>query len=145
MARRSDDAEEVAKLARALGLLMRRLRSTAPSESRELSWTQTAVVARLANDGPATTADLARAESMKPQSMGTVVAALEALGFVERTPHPTDGRQVTISLTARGAVMRKTAKDARRTWLAQAVARLDRKDQTTLFAAVEVINQLVEL
>lgn len=145
MARRLDDAEDVADLARALGLLMRRLRSTAPSESRELSWTQTAVVARLANDGPATTADLARAESMKPQSMGTVVAALEALGIVERTPHPTDGRQVTISLTARGVVLRKTAKDARRTWLAQAVARLDRKDQATLFAAVEVVNRLVEL
>ncbi len=58
-------------------------------------------MARLAKDGPATTADLARAESMKPQSMGTTIAALEEMGIVERKPHPTDGRQMNIELTAK--------------------------------------------
>ena len=101
-------------------------------------------MARLANDGPATTADLARAEGMKPQSMGTTIAALEASGIVERKPHPTDGRQVNIVLTAKGAAERKSAKDAKRTWLAQVIAQLDDQEQETLFAAGEIVKRLAE-
>jgi DNA-binding MarR family transcriptional regulator len=127
----------------AMGLLVRRVR--AASGSHELSLTEAAVMARLARDGPATTAELARAEGMKPQSMGTTIAALEEMGMVERTPHPTDGRQVNIELTAKGAAVRKSAKDAKRTWLAQAVAQLDKQEQETLFAAGEIIKRLAEL
>ena len=127
----------------AVGLLVRRLRAAAASQ--ELSLTESAVMARLAKDGPATTADLARAEAMKPQSMGATVAALEEMGIVERKPHPTDGRQVNIALTAKGAAIRNSAKDAKRTWLAQAIAQLDKHDQATLFAAGEIIKRLVEL
>ena len=99
---------------------------------------------RLAKNGPATTADLARAEVMKPQSMGTIVASLEEMGMVERKPHPTDGRQVSIELTAKGAALVKSAGDARRTWLAQAIAQLDEKERETLFAAGQIIKRLVE-
>jgi DNA-binding MarR family transcriptional regulator len=102
-------------------------------------------MARLAKDGPATTADLARAESVKPQSMGTTVAMLEEMGFVERKPHPTDGRQMNVDLTAKGAAVRKRAKDAKQTWLAQAISRLDRQEQETLFAAGEIIKRLAEM
>ena len=101
-------------------------------------------MARLAKDGPATTADLARAEHMKPQSMGTTIAALEEMGMVERKPHPTDGRQVNIALTANGAAVRKSAKDAKRTWLAQAISQLDEHERDTLFKAGEIIKKLVE-
>jgi DNA-binding MarR family transcriptional regulator len=126
----------------AIGLLVRRVRAAAASH--ELSLTEAAVLARLAKDGPATTADLARAESMKPQSMGTTVAALEEMGLVERKPHPTDGRQVHIELTAQGAAVRKSARDAKRTWLAQAIAQLDEEERETLFKAGEIIKRLVE-
>lgn len=101
-------------------------------------------MARLDKDGPATTADLARAEGMKPQSMGTTIAALEEMGMVERKPHPTDGRQVHIALTAKGAAVRKSAKDAKQTWLAQAVAQLDEGERVTLFKAAEIIRRLAE-
>jgi DNA-binding MarR family transcriptional regulator len=127
----------------AVGLLVRRVRAAAASQ--ELSWTEAAVMTRLAKDGPATTADLARAESMRPQSMGATIAALEEMGMVERKPHPTDGRQVNIELTAKGAAMRKSAKDAKQTWLAQAIAQLDKQEQATLFAAGEIIKRLAEL
>jgi DNA-binding MarR family transcriptional regulator len=126
----------------AIGLLVRRVRAAAASH--ELSLTEAAVMARLAKDGPATTADLARAESMKPQSMGTTIAALEERGLVERKPHPTDGRQVNIELTAKGAAVRKSAGDAKRTWLAQAITQLDEQERETLFKAGEIIRRLVE-
>ncbi|MGA8440037.1 MAG: MarR family transcriptional regulator [Candidatus Sulfotelmatobacter sp.] len=129
-------------LIQAVGLLLRRVRAAAASH--ELSLTEAAVMARLAKDGPATTADLARAEGMKPQSMGTTVAALEEMGMVERKPHPTDGRQVNIELTAKGADVRNRAKDAKRTWLVQAITQLDKQEQATLFAAGEIIERLAE-
>ena len=126
----------------AVGLLVRRVRAAAASH--ELSLTEAAVMSRLDKHGPATTADLARAEGMKPQSMGTTIAALEEMGMVARTPHPSDGRQVNIELTARGAAVRKSAKDAKRTWLAQAIAQLDDEERETLFKAGEIIKRLAE-
>jgi DNA-binding MarR family transcriptional regulator len=125
-----------------VGLLVRRVRAAAASH--DLSLTEAAVMARLSKDGPATTADLARAEGMKPQSMGTTIAALEEMGMVERKPHPTDGRQMNIELTEKGAAVRKSTRDAKRTWLAQAVAQLDKEEQATLFAAGEIIKRLAE-
>jgi DNA-binding MarR family transcriptional regulator len=134
---------DVIDFIQAVGLLVRRVRAAAALH--ELSLTESSVMARLARDGPATTADLARAEGMKPQSMGTTIAALEEMGMVERKPHPTDGRQVNIVLTAKGAAVRKTAKDAKQTWLAQGIAQLDKREQEALFAAGDIIRRLVEL
>jgi DNA-binding MarR family transcriptional regulator len=131
----------VADFMQSIGLLVRRARAAAASH--ELSWTESAVMSRLDKGGPATTADLARAEAMKPQSMRATVAALEEMGFVERKPHPTDGRQVYIELTPEGAAVRKSTRDAKRTWLAQAVAKLDEPQRETLFAAGEIIRSLI--
>ena len=81
---------------------------------------------------------------MKPLSMGTTIAALEERGLVERKPHPTDGPQMNIGLTATGAALRKIAKGAKQTWLAQAIAQLAEDEQKTLFKAGEIIKRLVE-
>uniref|UniRef100_Q01ZP3 Transcriptional regulator, MarR family n=1 Tax=Solibacter usitatus (strain Ellin6076) TaxID=234267 RepID=Q01ZP3_SOLUE len=134
---------DITELTQAFGLLVRRMRAAA--SSHELSLTESAVMARLDKGGPATTAELARAEGMKPQSMGTTIAALDERGLIERKAHPTDGRQVNITLTAKGAAVRKSARDAKHTWLAQAIAQLDKEEQETLFAAGEIIKRLAEL
>ena len=125
----------------AVGLLLRRVRAAAASH--ELSLTESSVMARLSREGPATTADLARAESVKPQSMGATIAALEERGLVERKPHPTDGRQMNIELTVKGAAVRNSARDAKRKWLGDAIAGLDEEERETLFAAGEIIKRLV--
>jgi DNA-binding MarR family transcriptional regulator len=141
MSRKTLDAD-VADFVHAVGLLVRRVRAAAAAH--ELSWTEAAVMGRLDRDGPATTADLARAESVKPQSMGATIAALEEMGLVERKPHRTDGRQMNIVVTAKGAAVRKSAKDAKTTWLAQALAQLDEQERQTLLAAGAIIKRLVE-
>jgi DNA-binding MarR family transcriptional regulator len=135
----------VAELTLALGSLIRRVRAAAPSEVNELSWTQKSVIVRLDKDGPTTAADLARAEGVKAQSMGTAIATLEKMGLVERKAHPTDGRQMNIVLTAQGKAMRKSTREAKHTWLVHAIEKLDKKDQEKLFAAGEVIKKLVDL
>ena len=91
------------------------------------------------------TADLARAEGVKSQSMGTAIATLEKMGLVERRAHPTDGRQMNIVLTAKGKTMRKKTREAKHAWLAHAIEKLDKKEQEKLFAAGEVIKKLVDL
>jgi DNA-binding MarR family transcriptional regulator len=141
---RKDEAA-LAELTLALRLLVRRIRAMAPSETRECTWTQRAVLARLGENGPATTAELARAESVKPQSMGAVVEALEAAGLVERKAHPTDGRRINVALTAKGAAIRKSVTDAKRAWFNQAVARLDKREKSALYAAGPVIKRLAEM
>jgi DNA-binding MarR family transcriptional regulator len=144
MTRKSHE-HEATELVLALGLLVRRLRSAAPAESHELSWTQMGVLRRLDTEGSATTAELARAEGVKPQSMGAILASLEQKGIVERKPHPTDGRQMNIALTAKGASMRKDARIAKRTLMAQAIAKLDAQEQKKLPAVTKLIKRLAEL
>ena len=112
----------VEDFAMALGLLVRRIRAGTPPDLQEFSWTQQAVLRRLEKNGPATSADLARAEGVRPQSMSTALGWLEKMGFVERKAHPTDGRQINIKLTARGITLRRNTKKATYAWLARAIA-----------------------
>jgi hypothetical protein len=51
---------------------------------------------------------------------------------------------MNIALTAKGAAVCKSSKDAKLTWLSQAIAGLDEKDRETLFSAGKIIKRLVE-
>lgn len=127
----------------AVGLLVRRVRAAAANH--QLSLTEASVLARLDKEGPRTTADLARAESMKPQSMATTIASLEKMQLIARRSHPTDGRQVNIELSSQGIALRKSTGEAKRTWLMQSITRLEKHEQETLFAAGKIIKRLAEL
>ena len=129
----------VTELLSVTGQLTRRLRAV--SNTRELTWSQVAIMARLEEAGPMTTADLARAESVKPQSMGGTLAAMEEEGLVERQPHPTDGRQILYALTDEGREARTKVSLAKREWLLAAIAQLSRSEQKTLLAAVDIIRR----
>jgi DNA-binding MarR family transcriptional regulator len=131
----------VLEFTQTIGALIRRIRAAAASH--ELSLTESAVLGRLVKNGPSTIADLARAESMKPQSMGTTVAALEEMGFVQRKPHPTDGRQLNIEVTRKGAEVRASVRAAKHKWLAEAIAQLEPGERDTLFEAGEILSRLV--
>ena len=131
-----------ADLTMAVGRLLRRLRAEAnPSE---LNLSQMGALARLEQGGPMTTADLARAELMKPQSMGAILASLEQEGLIERQPHPTDRRQVYFALTEAGAAVRTRHRAAKRDWLARALTELDPDARRTLAAAIPIIQQVGE-
>jgi len=133
----------VTELLSVTGQLTRRLRAV--SNTRELTWSQVAIMARLEEAGPSTTADLARAESVKPQSMGGTLAAMEEEGLVERQPHPTDGRQILYALTDEGREARRKVRLAKREWLLAAIAQLSLAEQKTLLAAVDIIRRFGNL
>jgi DNA-binding MarR family transcriptional regulator len=132
----------VADLTVAVGQLLRRLRSeTNPSE---LNLSQLSALSRMDQSGAMTTADLARAESMKPQSMGAVLASLEQEGLVQRRPHPSDGRQILFALTDAGAEVRRQRGIAKREWLLAAIAKLEPAELQTLISAIPLIKRLGE-
>ncbi|WP_405589359.1 MarR family winged helix-turn-helix transcriptional regulator [Streptomyces sp. NBC_01190] len=138
-----DQARAANELTTVLSQLTRRLR--AASGRDELTPSQRSVMSRLGREGPATTAALARAERVRPQSMRATLAALEERGLVARTPHPTDGRQVVLSLTPAGTDLDGSGRHARRSWLAEAVAaELTPAEQRALTAAIPLLRRLVE-
>ena len=130
----------VPALTQAVGRLLRRLRAEA--DPGGLSVSQSAALGRLDEAGGMTTADLARAESMTPQSMGAILTSLEREGLVERRRHPTDGRQILVSLTAQGLEARRSRSAAKQDWLLSAVGRLSAAEQQTLMAAAALIRDL---
>jgi DNA-binding MarR family transcriptional regulator len=132
----------VTELSLAIGQLLRRLR--AESNPDELTWSQTVALSRLERAGSMTTAELARAEAVKPQSMGATLVELEREGLIERRPHPTDGRQVLFALTDEGLEARRKRSAAKQKWLLAAMARLDPGEQQTLMSAAALIKRLGE-
>ncbi|MEU8551244.1 MarR family transcriptional regulator [Streptomyces roseoverticillatus] len=140
---RQDQERIAADLAATVSQLMRRLRVASPQGA--LTPSQRTVLGRLANGGPATTAELARAELVRPQSMRVIVAKLEELELVTRTPHPTDGRQVLFSLTEYGVEAVASVRHSKNTWLADAIAhRLSPEEQRALADATRLLQRLVE-
>lgn len=135
--------QEVADhLASVVGRLLRRLRSS--SSENLLTPTQRSVLARLEDAGPATTADLARSEFVRPQSMRLTLGALEEQGLVERTPDPVDGRKSVVSVTDTGRTTLAQVRAAKRDWLAEAVAsELDGAERRTVAEAAGLIERLV--
>ncbi|MGI5036684.1 MarR family winged helix-turn-helix transcriptional regulator [Streptomyces sp. JAC128] len=144
--RDTDDptAERVATdLSAVVGRLLRRLRSS--SADSLLTPSQCSVLARLDDGGPATTAALARAELVRPQSMRLTLGALETQGFVTRAPDPADGRKSLVSVTEEGSAVLAAVRAAKRSWLADAItAELDGAERRTLAEAAELIGRLVD-
>ena len=141
--RRLPSAEaNAAELMQAVGVLLRRVRGEAGKEG--LSWSQAAALGRLDRGGPMTTAELARAEMVKPQSMGTLLAELEQEGLVQRDPHPTDGRQILFSLTPAGVAARRQRQAAKLAWLTAAIEQFDPAEQRTLVEAIALVRRLGE-
>ncbi|MFI7309974.1 MarR family winged helix-turn-helix transcriptional regulator [Streptomyces hygroscopicus] len=122
---------------------MRRMR--AASSQGALTPSQRAVLSRLCNEGPNTTAALARAELVRPQSMRVILAALEEQALVERAPHPTDGRQVVFSITEEGRQAITSVRQAKQSWLLDAIdTRLDADERRTLAEATDLLRRLVQ-
>ncbi|HUZ63999.1 MAG TPA: MarR family transcriptional regulator [Acetobacteraceae bacterium] len=126
-----------------IGRLKRRLREQ--MNPGELTWSQVSVLARLERDGPATVTALAKAEGMRPQSMGTTVSVLEAAGLVCGVADPNDGRQTILSLTAACREWIREGRAARQDWLSRTIeARLDPRERDELAAALGLLRRLVE-
>ena len=142
-----DEAAGVSALAGDLRVVLGKLKRRLQGEAHlgDLTWSQMQVLILLDREGSATVTALARAEGVRPQSMGATVAALEAAGLVSGAPDPADGRQTVLSLTAACRDRIKVARAAREDWLSHAIrTTLAPAEQEQLAAAMTLLQRLVE-
>jgi DNA-binding MarR family transcriptional regulator len=133
----------VGELRVVLSKLYRRIR--AEGNLGDLTLSQKSVLTRLEHDGPATVTALARAEGVRPQSMGATLSALEAAGYVSSAPDPTDGRQTILSLTDARREATRASRAALEDWLFRAIrAHLSGEEQEELVAAIELLKRLAD-
>ena len=136
----TDIAILASELRATLGMLKRRLRER--GGIGDLTPSQTDVLRWLDQNGRATTSKLARECGMRPQSMGSIVSALQAQGLVHGAPDPNDGRQTLITLTAQCRERIARGRAAREDWLADQIAKLPADDQAHLQAAATVLRRI---
>jgi len=132
-----------AELRISAGKLVRRMREQ--SRPGDFTTSQKSVLLRIDRDGPATVSALARAESVRPQSMRMTVAALQALGALSGSPDPTDGRQTLVSLTPAFRKKLNASRAAKEDWLVQALQhQLTASEQQQLAATLQLIQRLAD-
>jgi len=118
----------------------RRLRNQRVDQSVTL--THLAALSTLKRHGPMSPGELAAHERVQPPSMTRVVVALEGMGLVTRSPHPTDGRQVVIDLTPAARELLDAEAQAREAWLAGRLQELTAEERAVLREASAIMDRL---
>ncbi len=86
---------------------------------------------------------LAAKERVQPPSMTRVIASLTDLDLVERNPHPTDGRQIIVSLSPAGRALIADEASAREAWMTEQLSTLTEEQLIVLTRAVAIMKQIV--
>lgn len=142
MAKRVTSAQLAGMLRDALTRLNRRVRQTRPVG--DLTGTQLSALTSLQLAGAMTPRELAEAERVRPPTVTKIVARLEERALVQRTPHPTDRRQVILAATPAGRAMLAQFERAREEWLAKQLAELTVDEREVLRRAAELLRRLAE-
>jgi DNA-binding MarR family transcriptional regulator len=71
-----------------------------------------------------------------------VIAVLEERNLVRRAPHPTDRRQVILTVTADGRAMVNRVRQRREAWLAQRMQELTEQEREILTQAAPILEKL---
>jgi DNA-binding MarR family transcriptional regulator len=136
------DGQLASDLSLAVIRLARQLRFRRPESPVSLS--QLSALSTLAKEGAMTPGALADRERVRPPSMTRVIASLAELGFVARTAHPVDGRQVLVSVSPAGTDLIEAERRASQEWLKQRLARLDPDQRNTLLMAADLMSAIVD-
>ena len=137
-----DSPQVAAELRRAILRLNRRLRQQ--NTDSDLTPSQISALSTLYREGPLSAGDLASRERVRPPSVTPTINALQAAGFVSKNEHPTDGRQLVISISDAGRTRVEADVAARERWLSQQLSGLSAQDRETLAKAAVLINNLAQ-
>lgn len=142
MARHIADAQLAAVLRDAIHRFNRRSRQTRPLG--DLTVAQLSTLTSLQVGGALTPSELADVERVQPPTMTKLVAKLEERGLVRRSPHPTDRRQVILSIAEPGQELLGQLERARNEWLTQRLAELDEEEREILRRAAEILYRVAK-
>lgn len=138
--RTSRDPALASQLRMSVMRLGRRLRQQRPDD--RLTPSQIAALSTLDRNGALTLGELAAREHVQPPSMTRITGALEELGLVTRTPHPTDGRQVLFAVTPTGAKLLTEDRRRRDQWLCQRLKDFTPEEIAALREAAPLLERL---
>lgn len=148
MSDKASPTEEARALAMAgdlralIGQLRRRLREQ--GSLGDFTPSQFNALAQL-EQGPATTTELALAQGVRPQSMSTIAASLEAIGLIAAAPDPQDGRKTIWSITPEARAQVERLRALRADWLARTIRReLNPAEQAQLATGIALLKRLAE-
>lgn len=119
---------------------MRQLRAVG---ARRITLTQLSAMASIKAAGELTLGELAARERVQPPSMTRVITTLYDHGLVTRKTDPSDGRQVLVSLTEKGAEILDEEARTREAWLADQIKDLSDDERRTLAQASEILMRLI--
>ena len=126
-----------------VGRLRRRLKELAGQH--QLTPSQVSVLSRIDKGGPASASELAAAERIRPQSMATILAALEEQGVIRRDPDPRDGRRQLVSIAPAGWEKIEGDRQIREEWLARALReRFTEAERRTLREGLALLDRLTQ-
>jgi DNA-binding MarR family transcriptional regulator len=128
----------VSRLARRL----RAQRAVSGMTEAVLSETQLAALSALEAHHAMTPGELAEHEKVQPPSMTRVIAVLTERELVAKSPHPTDRRQVILTVTDEGRAVVHRVRRRKDAWLDQRLAELTVAERATLRAAVPILEKL---
>lgn len=129
------------QLARNVKLLNRRLIQERLSD---LTPTQQSVLEAILKLGTATPSAIAAHERVQPPSVTRTLGALVESGYVLRTPHPVDGRQVLVTVSESGNAALAAERDRRDLWLARRLEELDESEREILRQAARLMERISE-
>jgi len=110
--------------------------------THEVAPHQFSVMARLADTGDQTPTQIAEVERVSTPSITRTLNCLQDSGIITRTPHPTDGRQVMVSLTDEGRAIVLRTRRRRDSWMAERLATLDDDQLGIVRQAIEILAEV---
>jgi DNA-binding MarR family transcriptional regulator len=128
-------------LAASIVRLSRRLRTERRSE---LTPNQLSALGTMRRQGPLTLSALAAHERVQPPSMNRTVNCLDDIGLIRREPHPTDGRQVILHISATGDRTLDAERRRRDAWLGQRLRELSAEERDVLRSATLILERLAQ-
>jgi DNA-binding MarR family transcriptional regulator len=122
--------------------LLRRLRRS--DDQMGLSGPRASALSVLVFGGPASLAQLAKAEQVKPPTMARLVDALEAAGLARREADKSDLRAVRIRATAKGRKLLLEGRARRLNQLTKMLEAATASERAALTSAVGTLQRLLK-
>jgi DNA-binding MarR family transcriptional regulator len=136
-----DRAQLAGRLRLAVTRLNRRLRQQGESG---LGATAFSALATIARRGPIALGELAAVEGVKPPSISSTVAALEAQGMVSREADASDRRITRVSATPHGRLRLLRSRTRKTAYLAARLEALDEHQLQVLAEAAGILERWLE-
>jgi DNA-binding MarR family transcriptional regulator len=108
-------------------------------EGTSLTTARVRLLWELAHTGPSSQHDLAARLEVSPRNITGLVDALEASGYVARSPHPTDRRSTIVSLAASAQRMMQRMQREHAELTADLLGAVDPADRAALERGIDAI------